>query len=198
MCIATLLAGCSPLREVRIILKIIGASMRSTQIAVELTAAKQHRPGRLSRLTSAVSVVALASIAFFGTLPTVARAGDLENIAYRQNIMKTIDAQAAAIGQILSGEVPDDQAVAHFESIALAASTALKSFEVKSLGGESKPEVWSNWADYSKRMLDFAQKSAEVVKVGKTQGKEAALAMALDALPCKSCHEKYRDANAKK
>ena len=172
--------------------------MRSTRIALVLRVAKDHRPARISRLTGVVTTIALASVVFFGALPTVARAGDLENIAYRQNIMKTIDAQAAAIGQILSGEVPDDQAVAHFESIALAASTALKSFEVKSLGGESKPEVWSNWADYSKRMMDFAQKSAEVVKVGKAQGKEAALAMALDALPCKSCHEKYRDANAKK
>jgi cytochrome c556 len=112
--------------------------------------------------------------------------------------MKTIDAQAAAIGQILSGEVPDDQAVAHFESIALAASTALKSFEATSLGGESRPEVWSNWADYSKRMQEFAQKSAEVAKIGKTQGKEAALAMVIEALPCKSCHEKYRDTSAKK
>jgi len=172
--------------------------MRSNQIAFVLRVAKDHRPEKISRLTGVVTAIALASVVFFGSLPTVARAGDLENIAYRQNIMKTIDAQAAALGQILSGEVPDDQAVAHFESIALAASTALKSFEVKSLGGESKPEVWSNWADYSKRMLDFAQKSAEVARIGKTQGKEAALAMVLDALPCKSCHEKYRDANAKK
>jgi cytochrome c556 len=142
-------------------------------------------------------VAALLTVATLGTTPAIAHAGDAENISYRQNIMKTIDAQAAAIGQILSGEVPDDQAVAHIETIALAASTALKSFEPKSLGGQSKPEVWSNLPDYAKRMQEFALKSAEVAAVGKSQGKEAALARVIEALPCKSCHDKYRDANAK-
>ena len=143
------------------------------------------------------SIAALITASTLAAAPSTANAGDPENISYRQNIMKTIDAQAAAIGQILSGEVPDDQAVAHFETIALAASTALKSFEPKSLGGQSKPEVWSNWPDYAKRMQEFAQKSAEVAAVGKSQGKEAALARVIEALPCKSCHDKYRDANAK-
>jgi len=67
-------------------------------------------------------------------------------------------------GQILSTTVPDDNAIAHLEVLALAASMALKAFEPKVPGGEAKPEVWSNWADFAKRMNEFAQNTAAAAK----------------------------------
>jgi hypothetical protein len=42
-------------------------------------------------------------------------------------------------------------------------------------------------------MNEFAQNSEAVAKVGATQGKEAATQRVLDALPCKACHDVYRD-----
>jgi|ERR1700678_636680 cytochrome c556 len=137
-----------------------------------------------------VTLSALALAAF--VLPS-ARADDKDVIEYRKHIMNTLNEQSAALGQILSTVVPDDNAVAHINAIALTASTALKAFEPKVPGGQAKPDVWANWADFSKRMNEFAQRTAQAAKVAKEQGKEAALSNILDQLTCKSCHEVYRE-----
>ena len=137
-----------------------------------------------------VMLSALAMAAF--VLPS-ARADDKDVIEYRKHIMNTLNEQSAALGQILSTVVPDDNAVAHINAIALTASTALKAFEPKVPGGQAKPAVWANWADFSKRMNEFAQRTAQAAKVAKEQGKEAALSNILDQLTCKSCHEVYRE-----
>jgi len=119
-------------------------------------------------------------------------------IDYREHIMKTLNEQSGALGQILSTVVPDTNTQAHLQAIALAASLATKALEPKVQGGEAKPDVWSNWPDFSKRMNEFAQKTAEMAKTAKEQGNEAALAMVVDALSCKSCHDTYRTEKEKK
>lgn len=121
-----------------------------------------------------------------------AYADDKDVIDYRQHTMNTLNEQAAALGQILSQAIPDDNVVGHLDALALAAATAVKAFEPKVLGGESKPEVWSNWADFSKRLNEFVQKTATASKTAHTQGKEAALSNILEVLTCKSCHDVYR------
>jgi cytochrome c556 len=136
------------------------------------------------------------SLALLGVLPA-AQADDKDVIDYRQHIMKTLNEQAAAVGQILSDAVPDGNVIAHLDAIALTASTALKAFTPKVSGGEAKSEVWSNWADFSKRMNEFAKMTAEMARTAHEQGKEAALAQVVDALSCKSCHDTYRKEKAK-
>lgn len=139
-------------------------------------------------------VAALAGLAVVLALqvPAAAGADPQDAIDYRQHIMNTLNEQAAALGEILSGAIPDDNAIAHMDALALSAATALKAFEPKVPGGQSKPEVWSQWADFSKRMNDFAQKSAEMARVAHAQGKDAGLAIVMDALSCKKCHDSYR------
>lgn len=117
---------------------------------------------------------------------------DKDVLAYRQHIMNVLNEQSSALGQILSTVVPDDQAVQHLQIIALTASTALRAFEPKVPGGEAKPEVWSNWTDFSKRMNEFAQKTAQAAKTAKEQGSEVVMENILDVLTCKSCHDVYR------
>jgi cytochrome c556 len=126
------------------------------------------------------------------TWGVTAQAEDEDVIDYRQHIMKTLEAQSAALGQILSGAIPDDNLVTHLDTLALTASTALKSFEPKVQGGEAKPEVWTKWPDFSKRMKDFADKTAQTAKIAKEQGKDAATEHVIEALSCKSCHDVYR------
>jgi cytochrome c556 len=140
------------------------------------------------------SAVAIASMALASTAMAAdsASADPKDTIEYRRHVMESLNAQAAILGQIVSGAVPDDNVVQHLDILALLASTAKKSFEPKVPGGDSKPEVWSNWADFSKRMDDFAKKTAEAAKIAHTQGGQAALANMLDVLSCKSCHDKYR------
>lgn len=125
------------------------------------------------------------------TLPALA--ADQDVIQFREAVMKTLNEQSAALGQIASGVIPDDNLVTHMDEIALAASAALKAFTPKVPGGEAKPAVWANWADFSKRMADFAQQTAAGAKIAREQGKDAALVQLINyADSCKACHDMYR------
>lgn len=139
------------------------------------------------RLGGAVLVMA-------GVLQCQSAAADDKNvIEYRQHVMQALDGQAAALGQIVSGAVPDDNAAAHMEALALTASIALKAFEPKVQGGDAMPEIWSKWPDFSKRMKEFAQKTADATREIKAKGKDADLStLVVDALNCKGCHDSYR------
>lgn len=114
-------------------------------------------------------------------------------IDYRTHIMMSLDAQAAALGMIVSTQIPADNLVAHLDAIALTAKQALKSFEQKVPGGESKPLVWEQWKDFSDRMNTFAVKTAELARTARTKGQDAVVADMVGALACKSCHDIYRD-----
>lgn len=127
------------------------------------------------------------------SLITTAYADDKDVISYRQHVMTTLNEQTSALGQILSTTIPDDNVVAHIEAIALTASTALKAFEPEVPGGEARSEVWSDWTDFSRRMSEFAQKTARAAKTAKEGGKEEVLTNIADTLNCKSCHDVYRD-----
>jgi cytochrome c556 len=139
----------------------------------------------------------LAALALTPML-TAAAVDKQDVIDYRQHIMNTLNEQAGALGQILSGAAPDDNVISHLDALALTASTALKAFEPKVPGGEAKPEVWSSWADFSKRMNEFATNTAKMAKTAHAEGKDAALAQVIDALSCKACHDTYRKEMPKK
>jgi len=126
-------------------------------------------------------------------VPTVVSADEKDVIDYRQNIMRALGAQSAALGQTMSAAAPEENFAAHLEIIALLASTALKSFEPKVLGGESSPEVWAKWADFSEKMNAFAVNSAKVARTVRENGKDAAMGEVVAALPCKSCHDIYQE-----
>src|SRR5436190_1091586 len=106
----------------------------------------------------AVTLLALQAVAS-------ASADNSDAVDYRQHIMNALSEQAGALGEILSGAVPDDNVLAHLDALALTASTALKAFEPKAPGGEAKPEVWANWPDFSRRMNEFAQGTAAMAKL---------------------------------
>lgn len=125
-------------------------------------------------------------------LPAAAHADDQDVIDYRKHIMATLQAQTAALGMIMSGAIPDDSLVAHMDIIAATAATALKAFEPRVEGGETKPEVWAQWEDFSRRMNEFAAKTAAMAKTAHEQGKDEALLQVMDALTCKQCHDDYR------
>lgn len=119
-------------------------------------------------------------------------AEDKDVIEYRQHGMKALDAQTAILGMILSGAIPEDNLVSHLETIALIAQHSLVTFEPKVPGGESSPEVWAKWTDFSERMNAFAANTAKVAKLAKEQGKDSIMAELAGALSCKSCHDTYR------
>lgn len=120
-----------------------------------------------------VLLSSLVSAAVLVLSPAAWALEDKDVIDYRQRIMNTLGEQSGALGEALSTAIPADNLVAHLDAIALSAATALKSFEPKVQGGESKPEVWSNWADFQKRMQAFAENTVMVAQKARTGGRES-------------------------
>lgn len=142
----------------------------------------------MSRLHLAALATVLAVIPM-----ATAWADDKDVVEYRQRTMKTLQEQTAIIGEIVSGAVPADNLPAHAEAIALAAQLSAKSFDAKIPGGEAKPEIWTKWADFSKRMTEFATATrlfADTAKKGATLAEMTSILT--QALPCKECHDVYR------
>jgi cytochrome c556 len=127
-----------------------------------------------------------------GPVPT-ASADEEDVVSYRQLIMKELDAESAALGMIVSGQIPPDSLSLQAKAIASSAKSALKAFEPKVPGGEAKPDVWLKWDDFSQRMQIFAKKSEEMAKVSETGNVAAVTELMIDALPCKGCHDVYRN-----
>lgn len=136
--------------------------------------------------------VSLAALMMM-SIPAAVWADDKDIIEYRQHAMKTLQEQTAIIGEIVSGAVPADNLPAHAEAIALAAQISAKSFDAKIPGGEAKPEIWTKWADFSKRMTEFTAATrlfADTAKKGATLSEMTSILT--QALPCKECHDLYR------
>lgn len=142
----------------------------------------------VSKMTAVAAVLMTAFAAF----PTKVAADESDAIAYRQHIMKAMDAQTAALGMILSGAIPPENLVSHLDAIAQMAATGLDSFKPKVPGGESSPDVWAKWADFETRMNAFAANTAKVAKIARDQGQDAVMSELATALSCKSCHDLYR------
>lgn len=137
--------------------------------------------------------VLICSGALLSTSLLAAESTDKDVIDYRQDVMKTLEEQSSILGQMASGVVPNNDMTTDMQILALAASTALKAFQPKVPGGKAKPEIWTNWDDFSKKMNDFAQKASEGAKAAQTQGSDAALTALVDiANGCKGCHDMYR------
>jgi cytochrome c556 len=142
----------------------------------------------MKRMKASACYTAMAALC----LATVANADDADVVDYRKHIMSALNAEAAIMGQMASGAIPNDDVLQHLDAIASIASTALKSFEAKVPGGGAKSTVWSNWADFSKRMTEFQENTAKAAKLGHTAGKDTGLTEMLTALDCKGCHDTYR------
>ncbi|MHB1207856.1 MAG: c-type cytochrome [Rhodospirillaceae bacterium] len=147
-------------------------------------------------------VAVLAGLALAGGLPPPAKAAEKaaslmpegkDIVAYRRALMITLNEQSGALGMILSSSIPDGDPAPHLEAIALAASYATKAFAPKVPGGEARPEIWSKWDDFSRRMDDFARKTAAAAKIAGENGPKEGPAKILGALTCKACHDLYRD-----
>ncbi len=127
------------------------------------------------------------------TLPAIVRASEPDDvIEYRKNIMKTLGAQAAALNATLQGKAPAESFTLHAQVLAIAASEALIAFTPKVEGGDSKPEVWAKWDDFSKKMKEFAANTADLAKTAEAGGAAAAQPKMQGALTCKGCHDTYR------
>lgn len=144
----------------------------------------------MTRLGRIVHGLALATV-LVGSSAAV-YADDQDVIDYRRHIMKTMGEQAASIGMILQQKAPADNFATHVKILAVTAATAKKAFEPKVQGGDAKPEVWSNWADFSKKMDALVAATDDLAKTAASGGLAAAQPKVQSALTCKGCHDMYR------
>jgi cytochrome c556 len=140
----------------------------------------------MNRLVTLMALGVLVS----ATLPS--RADDQDVIDYRTHVMKTLDEQMGAIGMILENKVPADNFATHLKVLAITATQAKKAFEPKVPGGNAKPEVWSNWADFSKRLDELVSTTADLASAAQHDSVAVVGAKLRSTLKCKSCHETYR------
>lgn len=125
--------------------------------------------------------------------PVAPTGDDAEAIIFeRQQIMQQLAKDSEVLGGIVAGTQPRDQLAKVTRALADGAKDSLGSFREKVPGGRSKPEVWSNDADFMKRMEDFARNSEAMAKAGQTGDMSGVTALMIDALPCKQCHDLYR------
>jgi cytochrome c556 len=142
------------------------------------------------RLNQAMFVITSIAIS---TASGTAHADDQDTIDYRKHVMASMGQQTAAIGQILQKKVPDDNFVVHLQTLASIAATAKRAFEPKVWGGEAKPEVWTNWPEFSKRLDELTANTADLASIARQGGLAAVAPKIHAALTCKSCHDTFRE-----
>jgi cytochrome c556 len=135
--------------------------------------------------------LAWVGIALVGTLLPVSSFADDQDVRdYRSDVMKSMGEQVAALNQIVKGKAPAGDVAIHAQVLSITAGLAIVAFKEKVLGGESKPEVWAKWDDFSKRLDEMVAATADLAKTAK-QGGVAAVTPKLNGLSCKGCHDEY-------
>ena len=137
-------------------------------------------------------VIALLILGVLGCASLPSRADDQDVIDYRTHVMNTMGEQMGAIGLILDNKVPADNLATHLKVLAVTATQAKKAFEPKVPGGNAKPEVWKDWADFSKRLDDLMAATAELAAAAQHESAAALGGKMGSTLKCKSCHDTYR------
>lgn len=146
------------------------------------------------RRPTTIGILAL-SIAW--SMPSVGSAPDADEnasiIFVRQQAMSDLSDNSDKLGEIVAGTAPASELATTTRAIADGAKDALESFRPKVPGGHEKPEVWSNNADFQQRMEAFARNAEIMAKAGETGNVAAVTERMIDAMPCKQCHDLYRE-----
>lgn len=136
-------------------------------------------------LGGAMLVVAMA-------VSSGAWADDQDVIDYRRHLMKAMGEEAAMLGMMVQQKVPAADFAAHAKALAVTASMIKKAFRPEIPGGRAKPEVWSNWGDFSNRVDTLVSASADLAKAAQ-EGGIASAGPKMKSLNCKACHDQYRE-----
>lgn len=142
---------------------------------------------------------ALAVVAVLG-VSAAAMADGAGEIKYRQSVMKSIGGHMGALTAIVKGATANKQdMVMHAKAMLELAKIAPHVFpkDSDSFAGKTraKPEIWTDPADFAKKLAAFEAEAGMVVKAAETgdTGKLAAAVGSMGKNACKACHSKYED-----
>jgi cytochrome c556 len=137
----------------------------------------------------AVCVVLLSGVVRADT-PTAPSARDI--VEYRQQMMRTLDAQFTAVMLILTHRAPVTHIDLHMEALLETSKLGFKVFEPAVYGGGSRHKVWDDWEGFSVRMNEFNERLTTAVMMTRTFGAPGAL-QGLEYVSCSKCHDGYRE-----
>ena len=146
------------------------------------------------------ALLAGLALALFAGLGAAATAADMTKaVDYRQNIMKSIGANAADIGLMLKGEVPfsDAQVAAHATAINALAKIIPDAVPAGSDVGKTyaKPEIWTHMDEFKKYAAALETESAKLIKVAEAGGDAKAVQAQVAVMgkeACGACHKAFR------
>lgn len=149
-------------------------------------------PQRPSVLAQTISVTVLL------TLSSVACADDDNDQArYRHVVMEAIGNSFGALALVFTNRVerPDELAV-HARALAESASLIPGLFPEGSEGGDALPTIWREPGKVNQAAEETVRTTAELAAAAES-GDRAAIAKAFKAAgdSCKSCHERYKEAD---
>jgi cytochrome c556 len=137
------------------------------------------------------AIVKGLALTAFACVSAAAIADDSDAIDYRKHVMSTLGEQLAAVDMIVAKKAPPDAFAVHVKTIAIAATQAKLAFQPKVAGGSSKPEVWSNQADFVKRLDAMVAAGDELAKAAKDGNAAVVGSMIRTSLDCDGCHKIY-------
>lgn len=153
--------------------------------------------GNGSRILLAAALALSTSAVAAGTdaAPPADTALEAEGVIFeRQQIMSRLEKDAATLGRIVAGAEPASKLKDTTRALADGARDSLAAYRANPLpGGRTRPEAWANNADFMQRMEAFARNAEAMAVAGDKGDVMAVTGLMIDALPCKQCHDLYRE-----
>jgi cytochrome c556 len=156
---------------------------------------------RLSHLAAACVVFLAGAVTVVGVNAQSAPSPTKQAVENRRAAFLLVGNTFRWFGAVAKGTIPYDEAEATKRAARVAFLSGLvgENFPEGSNPGEpdskAKPDVWSNRADFDKKLKDFethAQALVEVNAKEKNGGDAFKAAVAALAGDCKGCHETYK------
>jgi len=134
-----------------------------------------------------------ALLAALGLFDVPARAAERSAvIEYRQQVMRTLEAQFQAIMLIVTRDTSPENLHSHLSAALLTARMLPRAFEPRAPGGSSLPQVWTQWDDFAKHVREFEASVAIAAEAARNGTKPADVLYHIDAISCRDCHDLYR------
>ena len=149
---------------------------------------------KISKFVGSASIAAAVALTAIGISYAQQASQDPKPAQYRQNVMKAMAANVAAIFMNVKGDVDAKQNIAHHaQSLHHAALLLPTVFPKGSEGGGMKPEMWDEIDKVLANAKAVGEVTAKLVEVAST-GDLAKIGQAAGDVgkACGACHETYK------
>ncbi len=134
----------------------------------------------------------LGAVAVFAMLCAAPTSANPDAVAYRQHLMKTLEAQFQAIMLVVTAGAPPENLYSHLSAALLTAQAMPDAFQPRVLGGSSAPQIWTKWDDFTFYMDEFEAAIAIATEAARGGTAPHDVLYHIDAISCRKCHDRYR------